>query len=94
MNPFVQGQAFKDLAWVAHLSHQTLSSLIEVRDWWTAREIDAAAMEYIRTEQIKEAFEREKRDREFWVRSFGGEVPQDGFDADEDMIARSSLGQH
>lgn len=63
---------------------------------------------YVQEELLKRELEREKRDREFWVSAFGGEVPEDDSqitldapahgaatlpESDDEVIARSMLGR-
>ena len=49
---------------------------MEIRDYFTARELDVMAARYIQDEITEREFEREKRDRVFWIKQFGGEVPE------------------
>lgn len=77
---------------------QTPSSLLEIRDWHVAREIDTAAAAYVHNEQMKREIEREQRDREFWINALGGQSDKQSesdFDlmTEEDAIARSPLGR-
>lgn len=51
--------------------------MLEIRDYWTARELDVHAALYIQDELARREVEREKRDRVFWIRQFGGEVPEE-----------------
>lgn len=70
---------------------------MEIKDWAVAREIDIAAAVYVHGEEVKQAVEREKRDREFWIRAFGGEVPSTEMEGDvtlEEVMSRSALGSH
>src|SRR5687767_5349146 len=76
-NPFVQSPAFQDLARTAKVFGQTPSSLLEIKDWSVARELDVAAADFLIAEEMKRDYEREKRDREFWIRAFGGQLPED-----------------
>ncbi len=62
------------MARTAKVFHQPLSSLLEIGDWSVATEIDVAAANFLIEEELKRDMEREKRDREFWIRAFGGEV--------------------
>lgn len=47
-----------------------------IRDWWTAQEFDVQAALYIKGELDKQALEREKRDRVFFIKLLGSEVPE------------------
>lgn len=69
--------AFREIAWTARTFNQTPSSLLEIRDYWTAREIDVMAARYIQGELTEREVNREKRDRVFWIKQFGGEVPEE-----------------
>lgn len=81
---------------------QTPSSLLRIRDWDIARELDIASAQYVIEEETKREFEREKRDREFWRVMFGGK-PDDDLVIDsvegpnkpllEDTLERSALGR-
>lgn len=67
---------------------------MEIRDWWTARELDAAAAKYVREELYKRDAEREQRDREFWIASFGGQsvtTPEVEVFTEDEAMARSAL---
>lgn len=57
---------------------QTPSSLLEIKDWSVARELDVAAALYLYEEELKREFEREKRDRDFWIAMFGGKTEERG----------------
>lgn len=68
----------------------------EIGDYWTAREFDNEAMRYIRNELLTREFEREQRDREFWVAMFGGDSgPEIQLQETslEDNMGRSALAQ-
>lgn len=69
------------MAWTAKTFNRLPSSLLEIRDWNVAREIDAAAALYLWEEELKRDAEREQRDREFWVKMFGGQVESDANDS-------------
>jgi hypothetical protein len=47
---------------------------LEIKDWSVARELDVAAASFLMEEEFKRDAEREKRDRQFWIRALGGEV--------------------
>lgn len=74
-----------------------------MEDWSRAQELDVAAAVYVQQELRKLEYERERRDREFWIRSFGGNVDSQAIaelpdgkaeSADEsDPIARSALSR-
>jgi hypothetical protein len=49
---------------------------LEIRDWLVARELDVAAARLLHDEELTREFEREKRDREFWIAMFGGNKEQ------------------
>lgn len=66
---------------------QTPSSLLEIKDWSVARELDIKAALYLWEEEMKREVEREKRDREFWVRMFGGQSNGD------DVILDGPMGE-
>ncbi len=76
-NPFVQSPAFQEIALTGQKFGQTPSSLLEIRDWWLARELDIAAALYLHEAELKREAEREQRDREFWIAMFGGEGSAD-----------------
>ena len=57
---------------------------MQIRDWSAAQELDREAALYIQTELATREGQREKRDREFWMVMFGGEV-----DGEVDQIADS-----
>jgi hypothetical protein len=82
---------------------------MQIKDWWVARELDVCAAELVQKELMDREIAREKRDREFWVTMFGGEVDReseyatDGPDqpetaptlpeSDDELIARSMLAR-
>ena len=72
---------------------QTPSSLLEIKDWTVAREIDTAAAAYILGEELKREVDREKRDREFWRTMFGGEREDSSDVILEDSMSKSALGR-
>lgn len=57
--------------------HQTPSSLLEIGDWSVARELDVAAAAFLIKEEREREYEREKRDRQFWIRAFGGQSEEE-----------------
>jgi hypothetical protein len=79
---------------------------MQIRDWSAAQELDREAALYIQTELATREGQREKRDREFWMVMFGGEVvesddqvPLDASEhstlppSDDELIARSMLAR-
>ena len=73
---------------------QTPSSLLEIKDWSVARELDVRAAIYLHEEEMKREIERENRDREFWMAMFGSK-PQGESEEDvilEDAMESSRLG--
>jgi hypothetical protein len=50
-----------------------------------ARELDIAAATFLIKEEREREYEREKRDREFWIRAFGGQ-PESSLGEDEGTI--------
>jgi hypothetical protein len=51
---------------------QTPSSLLEIREWSIARELDIAAARLLYEEELNREVERENRDRKFWIAMLGG----------------------
>jgi hypothetical protein len=91
----VESPAFKEIAWTAQTFGQRPSSLLEIRDWSIACELDVEAALYLHNEEVKREMEKEQRDREFWMAMFGGKSPEiaetDGPTLEESMT-RSALG--
>jgi hypothetical protein len=50
---------------------QTPSSLLEIRDWSIARELDITAARLLHDEETNREIERENRDRKFWITILG-----------------------
>lgn len=50
-----------------------------IRDWFIAQELDVHAARYIQDELAQREIDREKRDRVFWIKQFGGDVPEELF---------------
>lgn len=65
------------MARTAEVFHQTLSSLLEIGDWSVARELDVAAAAFLIKEKREREYAHEKRDREFWIRTFGGQSEEE-----------------
>lgn len=83
------------MAWTAYTFHQPISTLLEIGDWWVARELDVVAAQYVQEELFKREIEREKRDREFWIQMFSKPEPE-AEDQDfslEDNLSRSALAR-
>jgi len=57
--------------------------LLDIRDWSVACELDVAAARFLHEEELNREFEREKRDRIFWLTMFPG---------NEDAIAALTAG--
>lgn len=79
---------------------------MQIRDWWTARELDVAAAGYVQRELMKREFEREVRDRNFWIQAFGGDsgggesggeagipIRQIEVENEDEALARSALSR-
>jgi hypothetical protein len=74
---------------------QRPSTLLEVKDWSIAHELDVCAAVYLYEETIKRETEREQRDREFWIAMFGGKsesIEESEGISLEELMGKSALG--